>query len=65
MKKPGFTVLTGVALVLAAGCSATPVQKQTPTYELDLDRMATIQRVADKRGVRIIWVNAPRKSIFN
>ncbi len=64
MKKPGIVVLTGVVLVLAAGCSAAPVEKAKPTYELDLNRMAMIEHVADKRGVRVIWVNAPTRAVF-
>lgn len=64
MKNPGFILLTGLALVLAVGCSATPTQKRTPTYELDYDRMALIEHVANRRGVRIIWVNAPTRAIF-
>lgn len=64
MKKSGIAVLTGVALVIAAGCSITPVEKAKPTYALDLDRIAMIEHVADKRGVRVIWVNAPTRAIF-
>lgn len=64
MKRPGLAVLLGAALVLAAGCSAVPTEKRSPTYELDLDRMALIEHVAHRRGVRIIWVNAPRRAVF-
>ncbi|MEX0900861.1 MAG: hypothetical protein WD081_09265 [Gammaproteobacteria bacterium] len=64
MKKPGFAVLMGAALIVAAGCSITPVEKRTPAYELDYERMALIEHVANKRGVRIIWVNAPTRTIL-
>lgn len=64
MKNPGFILLTAVALVLAVGCSATPTEKRTPTYEVDYERMAAIEHVANRRGVRIIWVNAPTRAMF-
>jgi hypothetical protein len=64
MKKSGFAVVSGLALALAAGCSATPVEKQKPTYEPDLGRIALIEHIADKRGVRVIWVNAPTRAVF-
>lgn len=64
MKKSGLAVVVGTALVLAAGCSVTPVERVKPTYELDLNRMAMIEHVANKRGVRVIWVNAPTRAMF-
>lgn len=54
--------LAAAAVTLIAGCSAVPTQPVVePVYELDLDRMAMIEHVAEKRGVRVIWVNAPRR----
>ena len=60
MKTARMTLLLGAALVIAAGCSTAPVADNQPAYELDYKRMALIEAVAHTRGVRVIWVNAPR-----
>ena len=60
MKKARMTLLLGAALVIAAGCSTAPAADNQPAYELDYKRMALIEAVAHTRGVRVIWVNAPR-----
>ena len=55
-------MLAASAITLLAGCSATPTKPVVePVYELDLERMAMIEHMADQQGVRVIWVNAPRK----
>lgn len=55
-------MLAASAFALVAGCSAVPTQPVVdPAYELDLQRMAVIEHVAAQRGVRVIWVNAPKK----
>ena len=61
MKKPVIALLTGTAVVFAAGCSTTPTAGPQASY--DVDRMALVEYVAQKRGVRIIWVNAPTKAM--
>lgn len=50
------------AVCLVASCAATPTPSVVePVYELDLQKMAVIEEIAETRGVRVIWVNAPRK----
>ena len=61
MKTARMTLLLGAALVIAAGCSTAPVADHQPAYELDHDRMALIEAIAHTRGVRVIWVNAPKQ----
>ena len=56
-----MTMLLGAAIVVAAGCSSAPVVNDEPAYALDYERMALIESVASARGVRVIWVNAPKQ----
>jgi hypothetical protein len=45
-------------LVIAgfAGCSTAPVATQT-----DLERVVAIERAASATGVKVYWVNMPKK----
>jgi hypothetical protein len=51
------------ALMTLVGCAAVPgpQTQETGDYGLDTQRMALIERAAITRGVKVLWVNAPRK----
>lgn len=53
------------ALAVGACASAPAPEPSVGAYdsELDLARMATIEQQARLMGVRVIWVNAPRKAV--
>lgn len=47
-----------LALLLLAGGCATPAA----TDQSDAARMSLVERTAAERGVRVYWVNPPRKA---
>ena len=54
-----------VAALAVGACASAPAPEPTvATYDSDLDlaKMATIEQQARLMGVRVIWVNAPRKA---
>jgi hypothetical protein len=60
-----LTALVIPALMTLVGCAAVPQpQAQAPGADdgVDYQRMALIERAAAARGVKVLWVNAPRKN---
>jgi uncharacterized membrane protein len=41
---------------MSAGMSSAKVH-----YEVDQEKMAQVERLASKNGVKVIWVSAPRR----
>jgi hypothetical protein len=58
-----FIALAAPALMSLVGCAAVPgpQTQEAGDYGLDTQRMALIERAALTRGVKVLWVNAPRK----
>jgi len=56
MKRVALGLLSLTGLV---GCATS----STPTSVVDEAKMATVERAATRSGVKIIWVNAPRKNV--
>ena len=56
MKRVALSLLCLTGLV---GCATS----STPTSVVDEARMAAIERAATRSGVKIIWVNVPRKDV--
>jgi uncharacterized lipoprotein YajG len=50
--------------VLIAGCATAPAQ-QTRTQQIDIDKVAAVERAAHAVGVEVIWVNPPTRRIEN
>jgi hypothetical protein len=50
-----------VAAGALAGCAAgtSPAHKARTTLVVDSARVAVVERAADDRGVRVVWINAP------
>lgn len=48
------------ASVVLAGCAGGPAVAPADDM-LDRDRMAAVERAAAGAGVRVLWVNPPRK----
>jgi uncharacterized protein YceK len=58
-------ILACLAVVTLAGCGSmtVPVASAPGAYETDYARMALIDREAVRRGVKVYWINAPRKQV--
>ena len=67
MKLTGLTRLAGcalVALVALAGCGTAPPMAAPPgRLVIDYEQMSAIEHAATRRGVKVLWVNAPRKIV--
>lgn len=52
------------ALVLLAGCAsngASSFTRHTGSERTDAEYIAKVEQVARRRGVRIVWLNAPSR----
>jgi hypothetical protein len=55
-----LAMLLALALLLGGGCTRTP---PGPNYsDVDEARMSQIEEGAARNGVRVYWINPPRKS---
>jgi ABC-type glycerol-3-phosphate transport system substrate-binding protein len=55
------------ALVLA-GCGSmpsTPVVQQRGASEIDFAKMARVERAAEASGVKVVWIQPPRKAVHS
>ena len=64
--KPAITLAALASLFLLAGCASTPpadTRKTTTTVMHDVDHayVNAVSRQASRAGVRVHWVNPPRK----
>ena len=56
-------ILAALALIALTGCAALPAPApQAASADIDLARMAAIERAAALRGVKVVWVHAPRRN---
>ena len=67
MRKSIAALLIASAGLALTGCATTapePVEGRTALVSapLDTNYIAVVDHVAKKRGVRVIWVNAPRRA---
>ena len=54
--------LAGLAVVALSACGSMPAgTASSKVYEVDQERMAQVERLASKSGVKVIWVSAPRR----
>jgi hypothetical protein len=60
-------LLLGAAVVGSmvgfVGCASTPATTSGYTYETDFAKMSAVEDLARKRGVTVIWLNAPQKMV--
>ena len=49
-----------ILCLLLAGCGSTSALRAT---EPDYDRIAAIERVAQRNGVQVIWINQPTRVV--
>ena len=53
-------ILASLALIALAGCASAP---QASVYDnTDHARMAAVEQAAALHGVKVLWINPPRKS---
>jgi hypothetical protein len=57
--------LAGLAVVALSACGSMPAGMASSKvyYEVDQEKMAQIERLASKNGVKVIWVSAPRRIV--
>ena len=55
------SLLALCALFVLAGCAALP--PAPPESDVDTAKVAAIERAANQTGVRVIWINMPRKPV--
>ncbi len=61
MVKRSWNIMAGAAVVaLLAGCATTD-PSQSKTRELHSERMASVDRVASRKGVTVVWINPPTR----
>jgi len=53
-----WILLSGAAALLAACASPGP----TPESDIDVAKMSAVERAAQKSGVKVYWITAPRKT---
>lgn len=54
--------LAGLAVVALSACGSMPAgMASSKVYEVDQEKMAQVERIASKNGVKVIWVSAPRR----
>jgi hypothetical protein len=63
MKATPSTLLAGCAMLALAGCGVVPAAPVPGDVVVDYERMAVIDHLASRRGVKVLWVNAPRKIV--
>jgi curli biogenesis system outer membrane secretion channel CsgG len=63
MKNTSLILLAGCAVVALTGCGSMPAAPAPGDSVIDYERMALIDHVAVRRGVKVLWVNAPRKIV--
>ena len=63
MKNTALTLLGGCAVLALAGCGSIPAAPVPGDSVVDYERMALIDHVAVRRGVKVLWVNAPRRIV--
>jgi curli biogenesis system outer membrane secretion channel CsgG len=63
MKLTVLTLLAGCAVVALAGCGSIPAAPVPGTSVIDYEQMSLIEHLATRRGVSVLWVNAPRKIV--
>ena len=58
--------LAGLAVIALSACGSMPAgMVSSKVYEVDQEKMAQIERLASKNGVKVIWVSAPRRAVVN
>jgi hypothetical protein len=45
------------------GCASTSTTTSGYAYETDFAKMSAVEDLARKRGVTVIWLNAPQKMV--
>jgi hypothetical protein len=63
MKRLMLLGAVGAAMVGLGGCASTPATTSGYTYETDFAKMSAVEDLARKRGVTVIWLNAPQKMV--
>ncbi len=53
--------LLALGLVLLGSACATPATPPRPGDDTDQAQVSSVERTARERGVRVYWVNPPRK----
>lgn len=64
--KPAITLAALASLILLAGCASTPTPDTSSTTSaatrnVDHAYVNAVDRQASRTGVRVFWVNPPRK----
>lgn len=49
-----------LALGLASGCATTDPSQRT-TREINNEHVSSVERVAKRSGVRVVWINPPTR----
>lgn len=63
MKRPIATLSALVSLFLLAGCASTPSPDTSQTIRnVDHAYVNAVDRQASRTGVRVFWVNPPRRN---
>jgi hypothetical protein len=55
-------ILAALALIALTGCASLPAPQASGYDDTDHARMNAVEQAATLRGVKVYWVNAPRKS---
>ena len=63
MQNTALTLLAGCAVLALAGCGSVPAAPAPGDSVIDFERMALIDHVAARRGVKVLWVHAPRRVV--
>jgi hypothetical protein len=51
-----------VSVGLLCGCASPAVEPAADRYEVDMARINAVEQAATRVGVRVYWLNAPRKA---
>ena len=59
------SILAALALVALAGCASLPAPSTQASVYDDADhaRIAAVEHAAALHGVKVLWINPPRKSV--
>jgi hypothetical protein len=64
MKRLMLLGAVGAAMVGLTGCASTPATATSGyAYQTDFAKMSAVEDLARKRGVTVIWLNAPQKMV--
>jgi hypothetical protein len=63
MKRLLLLGAVGAAMVGLVGCASTSTTASGYAYETDFAKMSAVEDLARKRGVMVIWLNAPQKMV--